>query len=126
MSIPYHYIRPVITDIAIRARTRGAETERTLHVGIGEIDAWVFQQAINKTPPEARNCVRYATSGGALAADVMYRIGQANSPACKDCGCDNQTIDHLERLPSQDLPSSSVIIHLQIDSLSDLCGGQFQ
>ena len=94
LDIPYNHVKKAIANHLTRARSRAAQTQRTLNQDMEETDIAVFKLAFRRVMGEARKIVSYLTAGGALSRDKLFDMGLAKTKQCPFCSCSIQTIDH--------------------------------
>ena len=120
-DIPYQHLRPAIDDIAVRPRSIAAADTRPCWKDLREVDRDTYRVAVNKLNTEQQRITTYLSTGGALANDRLYDMGQSDSRACQFCGHHTQTIEHLcWKCPHPDLVAARIKVHPKELDLSQL------
>ena len=63
LKIPYNHLKKAIANHCARARSRAAQTQRTLNEDIEETDVAVYRLAFQRLAFEGRKIISYLTGG---------------------------------------------------------------
>lgn len=92
---PYQFLGKLMTDVAVRARTRASRNTKPHNTALGESDAVATKSARKQMEEDEVCAIRVVQSGGGYSKTDIAAINEDVSPECDYCGqgwCDLQHI----------------------------------
>ncbi len=93
-NMPWQHFKKAVTGIMVRDRTRKAALTRKHLDGLGEIDADMLKECVNKLGEKEQRVLTHTATGAAWSDVNLADIGKGDGK-CRHCGAGDATIEHV-------------------------------